>query len=122
MRSVQILVEMNSSKRPRIFLDRMNVYQKMISNAKKILIETDCTETLILRTAPRLTRFHCPECVQEVAMLDLNSAVTISGRGARELIRDLEAGELHSWQTSDGHLLICWRSLTGILWDQTPTD
>lgn len=94
----------------------------MISNAKKILIETDRTETLILRTGPRLTRFHCAECLQEVAMLDLNSAVTISGRGARELIRCLDSGELHSSQTSDGYLLICFRSLNGIIQDPMLTD
>src|SRR5687768_2499427 len=97
----------------------MNVYQKMISNAKKILIETDCTETLILRTGPRVTRFHCPECVQDIAMLDLNSAVTLSGRGARELIRDLENGVIHSSQSPEGYLLICSRSLNGISRDQS---
>jgi hypothetical protein len=90
----------------------------MISNAKRILIETDRTETLILRTAPRVTRFHCPECVQEVAMVDLNCAVTISGRGARELIQRIEDGGLHWYQTPEGHMLICCRSLNGIVRDQ----
>lgn len=98
----------------------MNVYQKMISNTKKILIETDCTETLILRTGPRVTRFHCPECVQDIAMLDLNSAVTLTGRGARELIRDLEGGAIHSSQSPEGYLLICSRSLKEISQDQSP--
>ena len=88
----------------------------------KILIETDRTETLILRTGPRVTRWHCPECVQDIAMLDLNSAVTLSGRGARELIRDLEGGAIHSSQSPEGYLLICSRSLNGIIREHSTED
>lgn len=81
----------------------------------KILIQTDRTETLILKTGPRVTRFYCPECLQDTAMLDLNSAVTLSGRGARELIRELESGSIHSSQSPEGYLLICSRSLNGLI-------
>ena len=49
-------------------------------------------------------------------MVDLNSAVTFSGRGAHQLIHEIETGSLHSAQTLRGHLLICTISL------QTPFE
>jgi hypothetical protein len=44
-------------------------------------------------------------------MFDLNSAVSFSGVGARELIRQIEAGTVHSSEMASGHLLICKTSL-----------
>ena len=85
----------------------------MPSNSKQILIETERTETLVVRfpnTAPLVTSF-CESCKTETEMMDLNSAVTFSGRGAHQLIHEIENGSLHSAQTLRGHLLICAISL-----------
>ncbi len=48
-------------------------------------------------------------------MFDLDSAVSFSGVGARELIRQIEAGTIHSSEIESGHLLICETSLKNFL-------
>jgi hypothetical protein len=84
----------------------------MMTNTKRILIETDSRETVVVRTSsPRIVIAYCESCCIEAEMLDLNSAVTRSGCGARELIREIDAGTIHSSQTPTGHLLICANSL-----------
>lgn len=84
----------------------------MISNAKKILIETETTETFRLRiTGPQTMRSYCPECGRIEEMLDLNSAADASGSAARELLGLIAASVLHSPETARGHLLICRGSL-----------
>ena len=84
----------------------------MSSRAKSILIETESIETLVLRIAGRpALKGYCDRCLKDTTMLDLNSAVTLSGRSARELISEIEGGSLHSSQTEAGHLLICATSL-----------
>jgi len=84
----------------------------MNTNTKRILIETDSHETVVVRTSsPRIVIAYCESCGIEAEMLDLNSAVTRSGCGARELIREIDAGSVHSSQTPTGHLLICANSL-----------
>jgi hypothetical protein len=81
-------------------------------NAKKILIETECRETVVVRTStPRVVIAYCESCTIETEMLDLNAAVTRSGRGARELIHEIDSGRVHSSQTPSGHLLICANSV-----------
>ena len=83
-----------------------------MANAKKILIETETTETLRLRiTGPQAIRMYCPECEAVEEMLDLNSAADVSGAAARELIRQVQDGQLHSPESPNGHLLICRASL-----------
>lgn len=90
----------------------------MPSDAKRVVIETERTETLIVRVAgnTRPVTTFCESCHAETAMLDLNAAVTVSGRGAHQLIHEIETGSLHSAQTLRGHLLICTISL------QTPFE
>ena len=84
----------------------------MITNAKKILIETERSETVVLRLLGKapITAF-CERCGCETNMLDLNSAVNYSGQAARMLIRDIESDAIHSSQMASGHLLICKNSL-----------
>ena len=44
-------------------------------------------------------------------MLDLNVAADVSGIPARELVKRVETGLLHSPENSDGHLVVCRASL-----------
>jgi hypothetical protein len=91
--------------------DQPNVYQKMV-NAKKILIESETTETFRLRiTGPQTIRSYCSECGRVEEMLDLNSAADISGAAAREIFSRVELGELHAPEIASGHLMICRGSL-----------
>lgn len=84
----------------------------MTINTKKILIETESHETYRLHAfGPEVVRAHCPQCERVDEMLDLNSAADISGTTARELMRLVESGTLHSPENTSGHLLICRSSL-----------
>jgi hypothetical protein len=88
------------------------MYTKPMANAKRILIETESRETFVVRTSsPRVAIAYCESCAIETEMLDLNAAVTRSGCGAREIIREIDAGRVHSSQTPSGHLLICANSV-----------
>lgn len=85
--------------------------QKM-KNAKKIFITTREHEIFIVRRGAEKTLIgFCKDCQTEVEMLSLDCAVTLSGKGTRELIRQTESGAIHSIETESGHLLICRRSL-----------
>ena|SRR5688500_7407164 len=83
-----------------------------MANAKKILIESETTETFRLRiTGAQTMRSYCSECGTIEEMLDVNSAADISGAAAREIFLRVELGELHAPEISSGHLLICRASL-----------
>lgn len=79
------------------------------------MITEESHEILIVRQKDRSTgRGHCRECEREVELVTADAAVTRSGRGSRELFRLIEAGVLHSVETSTGHALICGESLSGL--------
>ena len=84
----------------------------MSEKAKKILITTKKHEIFIVRHGQH-TAIHgfCPECKAEVEMLTFDSAINFSGIGGYELIRRCESGEVHSIETTGGHLLICKSSI-----------
>ena len=85
----------------------------MLTNAKRILIETNSTEVVVLHMGRSREPIHvfCPVCDTDVAMLDLDSAVSMTGRGANELINGIDLGSVHSIQTAAGHLLLCGISI-----------
>jgi len=88
------------------------MYNKPTLNAKRILIESETTETLRVRLiGPTTVRVFCTDCEAMEDMLDLNSAADISGTTARDLLTRVESRELHSPEISSGHLLICRASL-----------
>jgi hypothetical protein len=88
----------------------------MTTNTKKILIETESREIFIVRrNGKEIIRGSCRSCAVEAEMLDLNTAVSFSGLGARELIRQIEGGGIHSLEIESGHLLICKTSLVSFV-------
>jgi hypothetical protein len=97
-------------------------------NAKKILITTESHEVFILRTDMQNHAFgQCPMCGEEVEILTLDRAVSLSGIRTGQLVRMAEANTIHAIETTFGHLLICKESLLGsaenkILKPQIDTD
>jgi hypothetical protein len=84
----------------------------MSLNAKKILITTESHEVFILRTDKRDHAYgKCPRCSLEVEILTLDQAISLSGLRTVELVRLIEADEIHSIETYSGHLLVCKDSL-----------
>lgn len=84
----------------------------MSPKAKKYLITTRTHEIFIMRYERQPTIYgFCPECQKEVVLLTSDSAVTHSGKRARELFGLIESGVIHAIETASGHLLICRDSL-----------
>lgn len=54
----------------------------MFANAKKILITTESHDVYIVRQrTPDTFQGFCPNCSEEVGMMDFNMAITWSGIG-----------------------------------------
>lgn len=86
-----------------------------MTNAKKILIETESHEVFIVRmNVKSKVRGFCPECKTEVVMLTIDEAVSVSNLSTIAILNQLRAGAIHSLETASGHLLICERSLTAL--------
>jgi hypothetical protein len=87
-----------------------------MKNAKKILVATASSEFFILRRGRSQTQTaFCRDCGAETPMLDFDSAVTVSHLGGRRLIGHIEAGVVHSIETTGGYLLVCQNSLQKFL-------
>lgn len=87
-----------------------------MTNTKKILITTESSEVFIVRFHGKSgVRGFCASCAAETDLLTLDEAVTFSGTGTREIVRQVESGEVHSIETSSGHLLICRSALAEFL-------
>ena len=84
----------------------------MRSKAKKLLITTEKHEIFIVRVGCRegINGF-CPACDREVEMLTVDSVVSTLGISGREVIRRITSDEIHSIETTGGHLLVCRNSL-----------
>lgn len=85
-------------------------------NLKKISITEERREIFIVRLHGKSNvRGFCASCAAETDLLTLDEAVTFSGTGTREIVRQVESGAVHSIETSSGHLLICRSSLAEFL-------
>ncbi len=83
-----------------------------MTNTKKILITTKSFERYSIRVGSgKYASGHCPLCREDVELITIDEAVSISGIRTGELIRRAEANDLHAIETDSGHLLICARSV-----------
>jgi tRNA A22 N-methylase len=79
---------------------------------KQIVITAEKTETYIVRQESlQSLQVFCEKCDREVKCLSLDQTVSVTGLGARTIFRLVEAGELHSYETGAGHLLLCPNSV-----------
>jgi hypothetical protein len=84
----------------------------MTQNAKKLLITTVSHEVFVVRVNRQTTiHAYCPNCEAEVEMLGLDAAISLSGSGWREVIRQIAGDEIHSIETANGDLRVCRNSL-----------
>lgn len=91
----------------------LSILKHMQMNGKQILITTESHEVLVIRqTSSHTLPGYCPECNEDVEMMNFDSAISLFGIGGRELMHRSESGDVHSIEAATGHLLICKRSLT----------
>ena len=74
------------------------------------------SETLVIRTGiTRAVSGRCPRCPAATELLNMDSAVDLSGIDTRHLFGLTETGMVHSVEAASGHLLVCRRSLEDVL-------
>lgn len=88
------------------------IVDQMSKKAKRYLITTATSEIFIVRrNRLQAIRGFCSECKKDVEMLTLDTAVTVSGIVALDVLRHVGTGEIHFQETANGHLLLCRESL-----------
>lgn len=76
------------------------------------VITAEKTETYTVRQEPpQSLQTFCEKCDQEIRCLTLDQTVKITGLGARTIFRLVEAGDLHCYETEEGHMLLCPNSV-----------
>lgn len=79
---------------------------------RQFVITAEKTETYTVRQEPPQSfQTYCEKCDQKVRCLTVDQTVKVTGLGARTIFRLVEAGELHSYETDEGHLLLCPNSV-----------
>lgn len=79
---------------------------------RQVVITAEKTETYTVRQQPpQFLRTFCEGCNQKVECLTVEQTVSVTGLGARTIFRMVESGELHSYETNEGHLLLCPNSV-----------
>jgi len=75
---------------------------------KQIVITAEKSETYIIRQEPSgPVRAWCGGCGEEIECLTVEQTVRLTGLGARQIFRMVEAAEIHFCEMTNGHLLIC---------------
>lgn len=85
----------------------------MPKKVKRYLITTETHEIFVVRRERAGIRGFCRECGKTVEMHDLDAAVGLTGKTARQIFYAIENGAIHSLETTQGHLLVCRESLFG---------
>lgn len=67
-------------------------------------------EIFVVRRRQRFDLF-CEQCAAVAKFVAIDDAVLFSGFATREIVRLVEAGNLHFLETTGGHLFICQKSL-----------
>ena len=76
------------------------------------VISAEKSETYTVRQEPPQTfQWCCERCEQRVRRLTVDQTVTVTGLSARTIFRLVEGGELHFFETAEGHLLLCPNSV-----------
>jgi hypothetical protein len=81
-----------------------------MKSAKRITTAARRHEIFVVRRRQRFDLF-CEQCAVLAEFVAIDDAVLFSGFATREIVRLVEAGNLHFLETSGGHLFICQKSL-----------
>lgn len=82
----------------------------MKQKTKKILFTRELHEVVIVRSRNNFRSF-CAGCRTNGDFVSLDGAVQVSGISTLELLRRVEAREIHAQEATNGLLLVCLRSL-----------
>ena len=75
----------------------------------EIIVERD--QVLVIRRLNSREPRWCEECGEQAQMVSVDDAASIAGLTARAVYRQVETGQIHFSETTDGLLLVCLNSL-----------
>lgn len=78
---------------------------------RKIELTVERHQRLSIRRAKTLAQVWCAACSEQVVMVSGEEAARLTGKGSREIYRQVEQDLLHSSEQPDGTLFICLKSL-----------
>jgi hypothetical protein len=79
---------------------------------RQFVITAEKTETYTVRQEPpQPFQAYCEKCDRGIRCLTVDQTVSVTDLSARTIFRLVEAGDLHSIETDEGHLLICPNSV-----------
>lgn len=81
------------------------------SNSKKILLTRELHEVVIVRSRGKRFSIPCDMCQTESDFISLDEAVKFSGVGTREILKLVDKGLIHSFETPDGIIYVCASSV-----------
>ncbi len=92
------------------------IVKEMAAKTKKYLITKETKDVFIFRTSGfNRSSSLCTECQTETDKINLDAAVSLTGLRASELFQLIEAEKVHSLETAEGYLLLCAKSLEGLV-------
>ena len=80
-----------------------------MKQVKKTTITVETERVFIL--SERLLQVWCEGCQQQVGMVRLEAALTLSGISPSTIYRQIEEQKLHVKEEADGSLLLCTKTL-----------
>jgi len=78
---------------------------------KTTIVTFEMRERTTIHRDPRRMVTWCEQCGADVLMVTPNEAAMLARTNARAIFRGVEAGEIHSFETDGGALLVCSNSL-----------
>ena len=83
----------------------------MIKKTRLIETTVELNETIVVRGSRSSWRL-CPDCEPTTALMaNPEDAALLAGIPTRVIYRWLESASIHSFETTDGSVLVCLRSL-----------
>ena len=76
----------------------------------EIVVERD--QILVIRRLDNRAPYWCEECTDQTQMVSVDEAAAIVRLTERAIYKQVELGQIHFTETSDGFLLVCLKSLT----------
>ena len=85
---------------------------QMRKRGKSFLVTSEKHEVVVIRRqSPDLMHAMCQGCTAEAELLTFDAAIEFSGFSGRELVRLIEAGQVHSVELPGNQFGLCRRSL-----------
>lgn len=86
------------------------IAQMKIKRRTKIISEIE--RRVSIKVTRKSNRFFCFLCREQNEMISINEAASRRQQTWREIVRQIETGEIHSMETANGEIYVCAKSIS----------